>query len=85
MQKSIGVFIIQDIRAAIPAKAGIRQDINPFCLNPLDSRFRGNDEPDFHLPNSISAWCGAVFNYGNPNKLHQTRSAKISKQKLGVA
>ncbi len=32
-------------KAVIPAQAGIQQDKNAFCLNPLDSRLRGNDEP----------------------------------------
>ena len=40
---TIDVFIIHDTYAVIPAKAGIQQDKNAFCLNPLDSRFRGNE------------------------------------------
>jgi hypothetical protein len=35
---------IHDMYAVIPAKAGIQQGKNAFCLNPLDSRFRGNDD-----------------------------------------
>jgi hypothetical protein len=30
--------------AGYPAQAGIRQDKRTFCLNPLDSRLRGNDK-----------------------------------------
>jgi hypothetical protein len=36
--------------AVIPAKAGIQQDKNAFCLNPLDSRLRGNDVPVLRFP-----------------------------------
>ena len=46
----IEISIIHDIHAVIPAKAGIQQDKNAFCLNPLDSRFRGNDVPVFLFP-----------------------------------
>ena len=35
-------YIIRDILAVIPAQAGIQQDRNAFCLNPLDSRLRGS-------------------------------------------
>ncbi len=37
------------IFAVIPAQAGIQQDKNSFCLNPLDSRLRGNDEVGMRL------------------------------------
>jgi hypothetical protein len=52
-------YIICDTHSVIPAKAGkrvafgefrgtaIQQDKNAFCLNPLDSRFRGNDVANF--------------------------------------
>jgi hypothetical protein len=46
----IEISMIHDIHAVIPAKAGIQQDKNAFCLNPLDSRFRGNDVPVFLFP-----------------------------------
>ena len=52
--RSFDVFIIHDTHAIIPAlrqaqdkltygQAGIQQDKKAFCLNQLDSRFRGND------------------------------------------
>jgi len=33
----------QTSQLVIPAQAGIQQLKNAFCLNPLDSRLRGND------------------------------------------
>ena len=39
----INLYIIRDTYAVIPAQAGIQQDKNAFCSNPLDSRLRGND------------------------------------------
>ncbi len=43
----------------IPAQAGIQQGKNAFCLNPLNSRLRGND-----------GMC--VVNYENINKEART-------------
>jgi hypothetical protein len=33
----------QTSQLVIPAQAGIQQLKNAFCVNPLDSRLRGND------------------------------------------
>jgi hypothetical protein len=36
-------YIIRDTHAVIPAQAGIQQNNNAFCLNPLASGLRRND------------------------------------------
>ena len=40
-------------KPVIPAQAGIQQDKNAFCLNPLDSRLRGNDVASVLFSNFI--------------------------------
>ena len=49
----IDVSINHDKPTVIPAKAGIQQDKNVFCLNPLDSRLRGNDVVILYIPQLI--------------------------------
>ncbi len=50
---TIDLYLIRDTRAVIPAQAGIQQDKNAFCLNPLDSGLRRNDVEFFNFPNSM--------------------------------
>jgi len=43
MATSIDLYIIRDTHAVIPAEAGIQQDKNAFCSNPLDTGLRRYD------------------------------------------
>jgi hypothetical protein len=66
----IDASIIHDTHAVIPAKAGIQQDKNAFCLNPLDSRLRGNDVPAFQFLLRQYEMFSHVFNFGKLNSTY---------------